>query len=129
MPNVNVKIHGITELQRAIRQYPELSVRRLQKAVERGIAVVHNLSARHQGIVPVKTGNLSNSFSQGIKIQKLRGEIGPTAKYAVFVNDGTRHMKPRRFMEKLAKRSQPKINQEFKQALTDIVDDVARRAK
>ena len=129
MSNIRIRVEGVRELQSALRQYPELSQRRLQKAVERGVAVVHSLSARHKGIVPVDTGNLSNSFSQGIRIGRLRGRIGPTAKYAQFVNDGTRRMSPRKYMEKLAKQAEPRIKGEVKQAVTDLVEEVDKRAK
>lgn len=129
MANITIKIEGLDALRGAFRRFPTISEKYLQKGIDRSIAIIHNLSARQKGIVPVLTGNLSNSFSTGIKLERLKGSIRPTAKYAKYVNDGTRRMKPRRYMEKLAETATPKIQKEFNEAVEGLVNEIAKQAK
>lgn len=47
-------------------------------------------------LAPVDTGNLRNSI--GSDIDGLTGEVGPTANYGEYVEDGTSRMAPQPFM-------------------------------
>ncbi|MFA6429754.1 MAG: HK97-gp10 family putative phage morphogenesis protein [Patescibacteria group bacterium] len=128
MATYAIKIENLDALRNAMRQFPEIAAKHLQTAVEEGVAIIHERSARSVGIVPVKTGNLSNSFSTGIAIGRLYGRIGPTAHYARYVNDGTKKMRARRYMEKLEAVTTPKINERFVKALDRVADEIANRS-
>ncbi len=155
MANITIKIEGLDALRGALKRYPTIATKHLQKAINDGVAVIHNLSARQKGIVPVKTGNLSNTFKmKPATLNQLRGSVWPTAKYAKFVNDGTRPhtitakgkglsdgkrffgksvkhpgFKGRKYMEKLAKTATPKIQDKFNKATENIVEEIAKQAK
>ncbi len=125
--SVTIRITNLDALIRAVSRYPEIGERRLQRAIVDSLGVVDRLRVRGNGIVPVRTGNLSNSFAfpGAVQVGRLRGTIEPTAKYAIFVDQGTKFMKPRRFMEKLAEKASPEIARKFEDAVTGITQELA----
>lgn len=60
------------------------------------VKTAYNIESTSKIFAPVDTGNLRNGISTTIK--GLRAEIGPTAEYAPFVEDGTSVNAPQAFM-------------------------------
>ena len=56
---------------------------------------------------PVDTGNLKNSISVTLGDAGLAAEIGPTARYGIYLEYGTRHMSPRPYMGPAAEAVEP----------------------
>lgn len=56
----------------------------------------HDIEATAKTLAPVDTGNLRNSITADIK--PLSAEIGPTAAYGMFVEEGTSRMGPQPYM-------------------------------
>ena len=151
MSQVSVQIKGLDRLQRSLHRYPQIAGPVLQRAIDASQAVLATHTKRDNP-VPYQTGFLLASFRwrQG----RLSGRWFPTVRYAKFVHDGTRPhtirtrnkrvlanrrtgrvfgrmvnhpgTKPNPFMEKIAERAQPGINQVFKKATDDIARDIAR---
>ena len=89
---------------------------------------------------PVKTGRLRGSYQ--IKFGNLRGELYPTANYALFVHEGHRQT-PGRFVPAIGKRlvkafvqgnpflqnavdrANNKINKNFEEGLKDSLSEIA----
>ena len=110
--------------------YPEISQKHIDKAIVRGIGEV---ARKTQPLVPVKTGNLKNSFFP--QFQPFVGWIGFIVKYANAVNSlysvGTPYKHPSKnknavagFSELGAQGAMPVINSSFEKALNDIVKEM-----
>lgn len=72
-------------------------VRRTAFAVERDAKL----------LVPVDTGNLKNSITTNVG--EFDAEIGPTANYGHYVEEGTSRMAPQPYMGPSAERNAPKF--------------------
>ena len=118
MPSTQVEIVGLSRLQKALANYPKIAHARLQDAIVASAAEVVSHATREN--VPWRTGNLVQSFGQGVTMGELFARVGPNASqapYAIFVHDGTQHIKnPNRFMPRIVGKAQPRINQHFEKA-------------
>lgn len=148
---LEIEIKNLPQLIETLKKYPAISARWFQRAIEAGIAEVQKTAVK--GIVPWKTGRLTQSFGEGIVIKKLWAKIGPTVNYAIYVHEGTaphiitpknkkalfwegathpvksvRHpgTKPNRFMDKITERAYPRIQKHFTIALEEIVKEIAK---
>lgn len=65
---------------------------------------------------PVDTGALKNSISTSISAGGLSAEIGPTVRYAHFVEEGTSRMSPQPYMRPAADRNTPGLERALGQA-------------
>jgi HK97 gp10 family phage protein len=62
----------------------------------------YEVQARAQAVIPVKTGTLRRSIHVVFEQGGLRGIIGPSVDYGVFVELGTRRMAARPYMRPAA---------------------------
>mgnify|MGYP001579861272 CR=1 FL=1 len=127
MPSYSIESPGLDKLERALAQYPKIAEKRLQQGIEVSIAELQRNATK--GVVPWRTGFLTHSFGLGIVIGKLFGKIAPTAKYAIFVHEGTRRTKPNKFMPRILDKAKRKIDSHFKRAADLMVKDIAKKAK
>lgn len=135
MPIEVVQIEGLRELQYRLKKYPEISRPIFAKAINFGLAEI-NYNARDPQFLfktprSERTGYLELSFSEAAAMvratpEKLEGRIGPTAKYAIYVSQGTNKMQPNPFMVRIMQKSQPKINDLFKEALRQVNEKIAQ---
>lgn len=150
----SVEIEGLDKLQAALRAAPRIVEPILQKAVESGIAEVQKKATK--GVLPWKTGMLTQSFGLGLVIGRLFAKVGPTVAYAIFVHEGTSpHVilpkngkalfwrgaahpvrsvnhpgtRPNRFMPKIAEQAKDAVTGHFKTALERITQAIADMAK
>jgi hypothetical protein len=86
MANFEVKIEGLDRLKKAFQNYPSISEPVLQRAIEGAQAVLGKYTLRDNPI-PWKTGRLLQSFT--FYKGRLWAKWMPTAKYAIFVHEGT----------------------------------------
>jgi len=125
MADYGVEIKGLDEALARMKEFPQITEKYMQKAVETGVAEAHKNA--EQPLVPQRTRNLIKSFGQGITIGRLFGAVGPRTNYAIYVHEGTEHIKtPNKFMEKIADRSQAAINGYFREALDLIAKVIAK---
>ena len=110
--------------ERRLRDVPRimkpLSLEAVQAAARKGVNVA-------QGVVPVRTGQLQASISiDSFRVENTRtvGEYSAKASYAKFVEEGTVHFGPRRYMQTSARIITPK----FKKAATTIAIEALRRS-
>lgn len=81
-------------------------------AASRAIAkTAHDIEATAKQLAPVDTGNLQGSISSDIK--PLSAEIGPTASYGIYVEEGTSRMAPQPYMGPAADQHTPALEQAF----------------
>ena len=69
---------------------------------------------------PVDTGNLRNSIGTDLSPDRLSAEIGPTADYGGYVEDGTSRMSPQPYMGPAFDQHAP----DLERVLGDIAGDV-----
>jgi hypothetical protein len=122
---VMITIRNLEPLRQAVALYPETSVQFLEYALDRSVDIILNYALPHRGIVPYKTTRMSQSFKEGIVRGNLFRAVGPTVDYAIYVDQGTRYIRPRLFMDKLAKASEPLIDKRFEEATDKIVQALA----
>jgi len=149
MPVLEVEILNLKELLFNLKRYPAISERWLQKAIEASGAELHKVARR--GVVPWRTGRLTQSFQ--VAIGRLFARVWPTAKYAIYVHEGTRpHLilprvkmalywegaphpvrrvqhpgtQANRFLERMVRLAQPNITKHFKTAGDNILKEIAK---
>lgn len=94
-----------------------LSARAVPTASRAVAKVALDIEASAKLFAPVDTGNLRNSISTDHGV--LSAEIGPTAEYGAYVEEGTSRMAPQPYMGPAADRNFPRLEA----ALAAIVDD------
>lgn len=93
-----------------------LGVKATTAAITATAAAANRTLAYAKLAAPVDTGNLRNSISADIR--GLTAEVGPTANYGRFVEEGTSRMAPQAYMGPAFDRVVP----EYIQALEQAVD-------
>ncbi len=110
--------------ERRLRDVPRiikpLSLEAVQATARKGVNVA-------QGVVPVRTGRLQASIgvdSFKVLSGQTIGEYSAKAEYAKFVEEGTVHFGPRRYMQTSARIIKPK----FRRATEVIAIEAIRRS-
>ena len=110
--------------ERRLRDVPRiiqpLSFEAVESTARKGVNVA-------QGVVPVRTGRLQASISvDTTQVENTRtvGEYSAKTAYAKFVEEGTVHFGPRRYMQTSARIITPK----FKQAAATIAIEALTRS-
>ncbi len=109
--------------ERRLRDVPRiiqpLSLEAVQATARKGVNVA-------QGVVPVRTGQLQASISiDTVQVGRSQavGEYSAKAPYAKFVEEGTVHFGPRRYMQTSARIITPK----FKKAAATVAVEALQR--
>lgn len=101
---VSVEIAGLPGLQRALRDRPET----VRRAVGRGLSQAGEevMADSKANYVPVRsgalraTGRVEAPATDGTWIRVALGYGGPAAPYALWVHEGTRRMRGRKYLER-----------------------------
>lgn len=134
MPQVTVKIENLDKLIKSLKNYPETSRPILAKAINASLLEIEKEATddnfQFKTARPLRTGYLQLSFKYGFRLateQNLVGKIGPTARYAIWVHEGTsRGVEPNPFMVRIVAKAERKINEHFKKALELITEQLAK---
>lgn len=121
MANIQVKITNLAEIKAAFKLAPGKMRDNLNKAIQKSIFSIERDSKINS---PVLTGFLRASHQS--LFSDLRGEVGPTASYAIFVHEGTRFMRPRPFLLEAVKTNEKSIQDYFHDAVQDTLDTIGR---
>lgn len=124
MPQVSVKIQNLAEIRRAFGKAPELMTKNLDKAIKASVLLIERQSKIN---TPVRTGNLRASHQT--MFSPLKGVLEPMANYAIYVHEGTRYMKARPFLKKAVDSENNQVQDQFKTAVQDTLDEIARQTK
>lgn len=76
----------------------------------------HDIEATAKALAPVDTGNLRGSISSDV--HAFSAEIGPTAEYGAYVEEGTSRMAPQPYMNPAADRHEPDLGRAVDQIIT-----------
>ena len=131
---IKVSIPKLGALQKALKQWPELSAREIDNAIKKSIA---KITEKTIPITPIDTGRLRGSIKEGTSFTPFRGKIQPTAHYASKIHDGTvkypLSRKPknpstvRQFLKVGVEKSMGDIKNFFIKALENITNKTARK--
>lgn len=121
MAEYGIRIENLAEIKAAFRASPQLMVKYLDRAIQASIFEIQRAADPY---TPVLTGNLraNNSFI----FAPARGEFVKNANYAIYVHDGTRFMKARPFLLEGIKDSEGKVQDNFRDAVQHVLDDIGR---
>jgi len=134
MPMLEIKLMNFEKLRYALSHYADIAYPVLREALDAATAEIHKeaVDTNFQFRTPRsrRTGFLSLSFAYGLRRadQSLTASIGPTAKYAVLVHEGTSRIMPNPFMNRIAEKSRPQATAHLEDAVEKIIETVARRA-
>lgn len=115
---VEISLKGYNEIQTAIRNYPSQSKTAVQVFFQRGLAEIDRTVktspwqvGQSGGGVPVASGNLrQRGHVKELGEWKATYGIDPSAvRYAAFVHEGTRYMRPRPWLDYAKEASMPEI--------------------
>jgi len=135
---IKIAIKNLPQVQAALARSPQIVSKHINKAINRSIMDIRNASVDE---TPVDTGRLRGSYET--KFGNLRGEIGPTAKYAIYVHEGHRqqvgryvpaierrlvqpYVKGNPFFKRAIDSVNRKINDNFGEGLKDALNEIAR---
>ena len=131
---IKISIPKLGALQKALKQWPELSAREIDDAIKKSIA---KITEKTIPITPIDTGRLRGSIKEGTSFAPFKGKIQPTANYAIKIHEGTAKYplskKPknpstvRQFLKVGAEKSMGEIKNYFIQALKNIAEKTARK--
>lgn len=119
---VSIKITNLNEIRAAFSKAPQIMTVNLQKAIQRSIL---RIGARSRRNTPVRTGRLRASHYERF-YSTLKGEVGTNTSYDLFVHEGTRFMRGRPFLRFAVEQEQTSVDNEFKHAVQDTLDKIAR---
>jgi HK97 gp10 family phage protein len=121
--DIKITIKNMAEIRAAFAKAPGLTVKALNRAIQRSIFTIERDSKR---ATPVDTGFLRASHRS--LFSNLRGEVGPTAVYAPFVHDGTSRMMSRPFLLEAVQSNERRVQGYFESEVQDVLDTIARAA-
>ncbi|MER0170353.1 MAG: hypothetical protein DU489_07065 [Nitrosomonas sp.] len=137
MIEVKIQIQGLDKLRANFNKAPALALKYLALATKASIDEVEKRnddsgdSKLFQFKTPraKRTGQLASSFAHGRHFSPsgLSASIGPTVHYAPYVYFGTRRNRPNKYMDRIAKASEPAVEKQFQKAVNLIVDNLAKK--
>jgi len=131
--NINVKIQGLEDLKKAFAKYPRIAAQNTQSAIEKSI---YQIERETVPITPWDSRATVESIGPSKKFSPLRGEIGPTTKYAVWICEGTSRWplsmppkkpgKERQFLKVGVERSLNEIEGFFEKAIQNTLNQIVK---
>ena len=114
---ITVDIHGIHELQLKLDRL-ELSMRsRVDEALSQEVS---NIQVAAQSLAPKRTGHLASTiYAQRTGEWAFR--LGAKARYAYFVECGTRFVRGRRFLSQALEQAMPRVVQQVSHAIREAI--------
>lgn len=122
MPQINVTIKNLPQIRAAFSKAPIKMATELNTAIKKSIFTIERVSKIN---TPVLTGRLRASHES--RFSNLRGELEPTANYAIWVHDGTRRMRARPFLLNAVQTVDEQVNDFFTKAVQNTLDDIGRQ--
>lgn len=121
MPQVTVRIENIGEIRSAFQKAPVKTTRALNNAIRISALEIERSSKINS---PVDTGYLRASHRSTFRT--LYGEVMPTAKYAIYVHEGTRKMRKRPFLFNAVKSNEGRVQSVFTEKLQGVLNEIGQ---
>lgn len=120
---ISIRITNLSQIRKAFAASPVIMTKNLNKAIRRVVISIQRDSVLG---TPVDTGRLRSSHYT--RFQPLKGEVGTNTLYDRFVHEGTRFMKARPYMKKAVDKNKSFVDREFKAAVQDTLNEIARKS-
>lgn len=122
MPDIQIKITNLPQIKAAFKRAPLLMSKNLNLAIRKSVLSIGRDSRIN---TPVLTGRLRASHRESFS--NLRGEVGPSTNYAIFVHEGTRYMKARPFLRTAVEKNEGIVNRFFTKAVDDTLREIGSK--
>lgn len=124
--DIDIKDDDLIALSKRLEKGKSLVNAAIRDSIEKSNRVMIREVKR---VTPVDTGRLKRGWrSRRLhRTNKGLGEVSNKVPYGIFVNDGTRFIKPRRFVEKSINRANPKITVIMRKELDKVMRKLARK--
>jgi HK97 gp10 family phage protein len=116
MSNFTIRIEGLDEARALLAKYPERARKEFGEAISKTVRAVKVESQRRS---PVDTGRMRTSINV-VRETPTEGEVAAGVNYAIFVHEGTRHMRGRPFMRDAVTSLEAGIKRFFTEAAANI---------
>lgn len=116
---ISIRITNLPQIRMAFSRAPKEMVRELNKAIQKTVLSIGRDSRRG---TPVDTGRLRASTYE--KFSNLKGEVGTSTDYDIFVHEGTRYMRGRPYLRKAVESSAVDTNKNFTEAVQNVLDKI-----
>ena len=127
---IDIEVKDLKQLRRMFSRRPKIVTKWLNKAIEASLFEIEKQATdnnfQFKTSRSMRTGLLQRSFKFNIVTRDLYGSIGPKTQYAKFVHDGTRYLRPNKFMPRIARASQKHIQKHFNDALEAITEEMVQ---
>lgn len=121
MAEITIQITNINQIRSAFRKAPRLMTANLNTAIRKSVIAIGRQSRIN---TPVLTGRLRSSHRESFA--NLRGEVGTTTNYDVFVHEGTRFMKGRPYLKKAVTQEEGTVNRYMKEAVDNTLKEIGK---
>lgn len=121
---VQIKITNLPQIRSAFIRSPRIMARELDRAIKKAVLLIEKDS---RAVTPVRTGFLRASHISNFG--SLKGSVEVRAKYAPYVHFGTRFQRAQPFLQKSVDKNQSKVEQEFKRAVENTLNWIARHGR
>lgn len=119
-----VVVKGYDEIIRNFRKSPHIVSKYVNRAIKASVYEIdkENEDRNLQFKTPraLRTGRLQRSISSNIILEDMHGEIGPNVYYAEYVH------RKNKFMPRLLRIAQPRIDKHFETAVDKIIKELAK---
>lgn len=88
MLDLNIELPGVADLQKHMEKKGKNIAPALNAIIKKSLYTIERNEVRETATFKQPTGRLAGSIREGIEIGNLYGSIGPTVKYAKWVNYG-----------------------------------------
>lgn len=131
MPEVSISIEKLDAFKSAIARNPQKVRQETKDFLVRGLAVMRQGIGREPwrlgsagGGAPVASGTLMRTHQQ--EVGDFEARIYPTAKYAPYVHQGTKFLMSRPWLDYVAEKGAPAVNELAEKLIDNVVKDLAR---
>lgn len=121
MPDIAIKITNLPQIKRAFAMAPQIMTRNLNLAIRKSVL---DISRESKQRTPVDTGRLRASTYE--RFSSLRGEVGTSVYYSVYVHDGTKFMRARPYLRDAVDAEEVQTNEHFRRAVQDTLTQIGK---
>jgi hypothetical protein len=133
MSTFTIKIEGLQEMVRQLKNYPNIARSQYAKAINTSLGLIAREANDSNFLFrtprALRSGLLERSFQKPDKLASpndLTGKIGPKVWYAPLVYFGTNRTRANPYMDRIAMAAEPAVQRQFKTALDFVVEALAK---
>lgn len=131
MSTVSVRITNLPQIKAAFNKAPTLMSKNLNLAIKKSLIKIQGetiLNVHPDRGINVVTGGLLSATERPPIFENLKGTYLVDIFYAIYVHDGTSRMKARPFLLDAVNSQREPVDNYFKSAVQDTLDEIARMA-